>query len=109
FNYRKNLDYGEFSNYNKLKTINVNLYHITCGLSWNILGQDLITGFEYTIGRNKNMQQQANLSDPVEYDPDTKLALQGDLTYDMVPFVNSISLYLGASLNFGAGKKQTGN
>jgi hypothetical protein len=104
FNYRKNLDYEEYSDNNKIKTLSVNLYHLTCGLSWNIFGQDLITGFEYTIGRNKDQLQQANLSDPVEYDPETGLALQGKLQNTMIPLVNSISIYLGASLNFGEEK-----
>jgi len=104
FNYRKNLDFGEYEDYNKMKSINVNMYHISCGLSWNVLGQDIITGFEYTVGRNKDQQQIANLSDPVEYIPADKLALQGELTNDMIPLFNALSIYLGASFNFGGEK-----
>jgi hypothetical protein len=105
FNYMKNLDYGEFEGYNKVQSINVNLYHITCGLSWNILGQDIITGIEYTVGRNKDQQQIANLSDPVEYNTIDNLPLQGIRTNDMTSLYNSISLYLGASFNFGDKKE----
>lgn len=105
FNARKNLDYGEYSDYNKVKSINVNLYHMSCGLSWNIFGQDLITGFEYTVGRNKDQQQLASLSDPVEYNPVDQLALQGRINNNMRSLVNSISIYFGASFNFGEEKK----
>ncbi len=105
FNYMKNLDYGEFEGYNKVQTINVDLYHITCGFSWNILGQDIITGIEYTVGRNKDQQQIANLSDPVEYNTIDNIPLQGIRTNDMISLYNSISLYLGASFNFGDKKE----
>jgi hypothetical protein len=105
FNYMKNMDYGQYSGYNKVETINVDLYHITCGLSWNILGQDIITGIEYTVGRNKDQKQIANLSDPMEYNPIDNLPLQGIKTNDMTSLYNSISLYLGASFNFGDKKE----
>ena len=105
FNYQKDLDYDEFAGYNKVETINVNLYHFTCGLSWNILGQQIITGIEYTVGRNKDQQQIANLSDPLEYNTIENLPLQGIKTNDMTSLFNSISLYLGASFNFGDKKE----
>jgi hypothetical protein len=101
FNYAKNLDYHEYTGYNKVETINVDLYHITCGLSWKILGQDIITGIEYTVGRNKDQQQIANLSDPVEYNTVDNLPLQGIKTNEMNSLYNSINVYFGASLNFG--------
>jgi hypothetical protein len=105
FNYMKNLDYDQYEGYNKIKSINVDQYHLTCGLSWNILGQDFITGVEYTVGRNKDQKQIANLTDPVEYNTVENLALQGIRTNDMKSLYNSISLYFGASLNFGDDKK----
>lgn len=105
FNYVKNLDYGDYSGYNKMMAINSNLYHITCGLSWNIFGQDIITGFEYTLGDAKNQKQFVNLSDPVEYNTVENKALQGTCTNDMHSLYNSISIYLGASFNFGEKKK----
>jgi hypothetical protein len=105
FNCRKNLDFGQYSDYNRVESFNVDLYHFTCGLSWNILGQDIITGIEYTLGHSKDMQQLANLSDPVEYIPEEHLALQGIPQDIMVPWFNGISLYFGASFNFGGEKK----
>jgi len=101
FNSKKNLDYKQYTGYNKVQSINVDLYHITCGFSWNILGQDIITGLQYSLGRNKNQRQIANLSDPVEYNTTENLALQGDRNYNMISLYNSISIYFGASFNFG--------
>lgn len=104
FNYQKNLDYGEFPEYARVENLNLDLYYLTCGLSWNIMGQDIITGLQYTVGRHHNQRQIANLSDPVEYSPAEKLPLQGDPQNTMTPLFNSVSFYFGASFNFGADK-----
>jgi hypothetical protein len=104
FNSIKNFDYQQYTGYHKVQSINLDLYHITCGLSWNIFGQDIITGLQYSLGRNRNQQQLADLSDPVEYNTTENIPLQGDRNYNMNVLYNSISLYFGASFNFG-GKK----
>jgi hypothetical protein len=105
FNSAKNFDYKEYSGYNKVQSLNLDLYHITCGLSWRVFGQDIITGLQYSVGRNKNQQQLVNLTDPVEYNTTENLPLQGDRNYNMISLYNSISLYFGASFNFGGEKK----
>jgi hypothetical protein len=106
FNYAKNADLGAFSNYKTIQSYNLDLYHLSCGLSWNILGQDIITGLQYTYGSSKNQRQIANLSDPVEYNTVENLPLQGTRNNSMNSLYNSISVYLGASINFG-GKEET--
>jgi hypothetical protein len=105
FNYRKNLDYGAYSGYNKIGGPGVNLYYLTCGLSWNIFGQDIITGLQYSVGANKNQEQVASLSDPVEYNPGENLPLQGNINNNMNLLINSLCVYLGASFNFGEKKE----
>jgi hypothetical protein len=105
FNYLKHMDYDPYSGLNKVISINVDLYHITCGLSWSVLGQDIITGVQYTVGRTKDQLQMANLSDPVEYNTVENLSLQGIRTHDMTSLYNSISIYFGASFNFGGEKE----
>ena len=105
FNYLKKLDYPEYAENKSLQNLNLDLYHLTCGLSWNIFGQDIITGLQYTAGSNKDQQQLANLSDPVEYNTVEKKALQGTRTNTMDAFYNAISIYFGASFNFGGEKK----
>ena len=101
FSALKNLDFQQYAEYNRLETIDLNLYHVSCGLSWNILGQDIITGLQYTIGDGNNQKQIANLSDPVEYNTVENLPLQGVRKNDMHSLQNSLSLYFGASFNFG--------
>ncbi len=105
FNYQKNMDYAPFADERKVQTLSLDLYHLTCGLSWNIFGQDIITGLQYTVGGDKNQQQLASLSDPVEYNTSENVPLQGTKTNTMNPLFNSLSLYFGASFNFGGEKK----
>jgi hypothetical protein len=105
FNSLKRLDYDPYSGLNKMQSLNLDRYNITCGLSWNILGQDIITGIQYTLGHSKDQKQLVNLSDPIEYDPADNLVLQGIRTNDMQMWFNSISLYFGAAFNFGGEKE----
>jgi hypothetical protein len=106
FNYQKNLDYGdEYADKSKLQKSNLDRYYLTCGLSWKIFGQDIITGVQYCIGRYANQKQVVNLTDPVEYNFTEHKALQGTRTSDMTTLYNSVIIYLGFSLNFGEKKK----
>ena len=103
FNYQKGLDYGALEPYNKIINLNLDLYYITCGLSWNIKGQNFITGLQYTVGRTADQTQLVNMTDPVEYNSQGQ-PLQGIRTNDMITLNNAISLYFGASFNFGGNK-----
>lgn len=100
FNYRKNIDPNPFTERKLIKGLNVDLYHITSGLSWRIKGQDLMTGLQYSIGRSRNQEQFRNLSDPVEYNTEDNAPLQGTRTNTMSTFFNSLSFYFGATFNF---------
>jgi hypothetical protein len=100
FNYRKDIKYNPFVENKKVRGLDLDLYHFTTGLSWKIKGQDLITGFQYTLGREKNQEQFANLSDPVEFNTVELAPLQGTRQNIMDTFINSISIYFGATFNF---------
>ena len=104
FNYIKDIDFQGFNAGKALKSIGVNNYHFTGGLSWNVLGQNLMTGIQYTFGYEKGLEQIVNLADPVEFNYEEKKALQGTRNTNMRAMVNSISLFIGATFNFG-GKK----
>ena len=104
FNYLKSYDYGVLSGFNKVKGLDIDMYHITGGLSVRIFGQDLITGLQYTYGREPNQKQFANLSDPVEYNTTINAPLQGTPQNTMTTLFNAISIYFGATFNFGANK-----
>jgi len=104
FNYIKNLDYQTFDAGKAYKNIGVNNYHLSTGLSWNVLGQNLMTGIQYTFGYEEGMKQLINLSDPVEYNYDENAALQGTRKSNMTAIINSLSLFIGATFNFGGEK-----
>jgi len=69
------------------------------------LGQDLMIGFQYTLGRANNQKQYLNLSDPVEYNMTENVPLQGTRQNTMKGSYNSLSVYFGATFNFGGGNK----
>lgn len=104
FNYLKNLDMEGFDNRKAVKTISVDNYHFSGGVAWSFLGQDLITGFQYTLGLEKDQTQVVNLSDPVEYNQVEHAALVGNRQDNMSSMINSLSIYIGATFNFGGEK-----
>ncbi len=104
FNYQKKLDFKPYAENKLIKGLDLDIYHITGGLSWRIKGQDLMTGLQYSIGGEKNQKQFVNMSDPVEYNTTEMVPLQGTRQYTMNTFFNSISIYFGATFNFGGGK-----
>ncbi|MEN8117190.1 MAG: hypothetical protein ABFS16_09435 [Bacteroidota bacterium] len=104
FNYRKGFDYKPLLERRVMKGFNIDKYHLNGGLTINVLGQDLMAGLQYTFGYEKDQRQFINLSDPVEYNPENYTALQGVRQQNMNVLLNSISIYFGATINFGEGK-----
>jgi len=101
FNYRKDFDFSPYAESKFIKGLDVDYYHLTGGLTWRIKGQDLMTGLQYTVGRDRNQQQYANLTDPVEYNTVEHVPLQGNRQNTMNILSNSLSFYFGATFNFG--------
>ncbi len=104
FNYLKNFDMGKYSRYILLPNTTADNYHITGGTEFNILGQKIVTGVEFTFSNAKNQKQIANFTDPVEYNAVDKIPLQGVLTNTASLHYFAINLYLSAVLNFGGNK-----
>jgi hypothetical protein len=101
FNY-KIKEETSISNPNKsTKSINVDYYHFTSGLTLSIRGQDITAGFKYSLGLSNNTKQLVNLSDPVEFNFDEYKALQGTRTNTVKTVNNSFTLLLAAAFNFG--------
>jgi len=105
FNYRKDYNYDHMTDYNIIRGLDLDLYHLNGGFSWRILGQDLMIGFQYTLGRANNQKQYLNLSDPVEYNMTENVPLQGTRQNTMKGSYNSLSVYFGATFNIGGGNK----
>jgi hypothetical protein len=101
FNYRKNLNYSPISEEKVIKGFTVDRYHFTGGITAHVLGQDLMAGLQYSFGLEKNQKQFINLTDYVEYDPETNKALQGTRKNNVTSLVNNLSIYFGATFNFG--------
>jgi hypothetical protein len=101
FNYRNNIEHQHFSRSFQTTGLNLDVYHLTSGLTLHVLGQDLIAGLQYSFGYKNNQQQIINLSDPVEYNYEERAALQGTRQNTMNSLLNSLSFYFGATFNFG--------
>jgi len=99
FNYRKGLKTLE-EDFQVTKSLELDVYHLTGGLSLRVLGQDLITGIQYSIGRQSNVNQYVNFADPVEYNLEEMKPLVGTSEPVGTILYNSISFYFGATLNF---------
>ncbi len=101
FSSTKNLDYDPYIQHKTINNFKLDKYHITSGLTIKIRGNDFIAGLQYTIGHEEGQKQFVNLSDPVEFNYDEMKALQGTRTNSMKTTLNSVSLYFGATINFG--------
>lgn len=104
FNHKKNFDFNPYAYSKTVKSFDLDKYHFTGGMTVRILGQDLITGLQYTIGTEKNQKQFVNLTDPVEFNYEEYKALQGTRNNSMSTILNSLSIYFGTTINFGGDK-----
>ena len=101
FSHKKNFDFNPYAEEKTIKNFVMDKYHLTSGLTLRFLGHDFITGLQYTLGYEKGQKQFVNLSDPVEFNYEELRALQGTRTNSMKTVLNAVSLYFGATINFG--------
>lgn len=101
FSSKKNFDFNPYAEGKTVKNFVMNKYHLTGGLTLKVFGHDLITGLQYTFGYEKGQKQFVNLTDPVEFNYTENKALQGTQTNSMKTFLNTVSIYFGATINFG--------
>jgi|FLOH01.1.fsa_nt_gi hypothetical protein len=105
FNNINNADYKQYSNYNKVNTADINIYHLTGGFQFFLLQKYLlVAGGEFSFGYDKNQKQIANFSNPVEYNAKDHRVLQGPLENKMDVFFFGFNVYLSASFKFGKNK-----
>ena len=86
---------------NKFSVVQVHLnkYHITSGVGLKIKNLTIVSGLQYTFGRNKNMEQLIDYSEPVEYNPVTQHALEGIRHNNTNARLNEFALFLGVSIS----------
>jgi len=82
------------------KEVQANIYHYNIGGKLNILKSSFTVGFQFSYGQAKNIPQYANFTDPVLYNPDTGMGLQGTRSNTMIYKYFDIGFYLGFLFGF---------
>jgi len=83
----------------KINQIHIDKYHITVGPVLTIKRFEVVTGLQYTLGRNNDMLQVVNYSDPVEYNPITRQALEGIRQNSATARINELAFFFGAIID----------
>ncbi len=85
----------------KVNQIHLDKYHITGGPVFTIDDRfEVIAGLQYTLGRRKGFDQIINYSDPEEYIPDTRQALEGVRQQNVNASLNEFTLFFGLIVDF---------
>ncbi len=105
FNNIKGANYKQYSDYNKINTTNINIYHLNGGFQFYFLKKYLlVAGGELSYGYDMNQKQLANFTDPVEYNAADHRVLQGPLENTMDIYYFGFNIYLAATFRFGRNK-----
>jgi len=100
--FRTDFTSGQESQYSneklKVKKMQIDKYHLTVGLSVQIKKVYIISGLQYTLGRNSLAPQIVNYSDPIEYDQITKQSLQGEIQNSVNMKLNEFAIFFGMSV-----------
>jgi hypothetical protein len=84
-----------------LSRIPYDQFHLTAGGAFVIQEKfEIIGGFQFTKGGLENVNQLANFSDPVEYNPLTNQSLQGGIMPVMEVNYFALSLFFGFTYDF---------
>ena len=86
-----------YENHN-LGSIHFDKYHLTFGTDFKIKTFNIVTGIQYSHGSRKNMTQLVNFSNPIEYNPNLDISLQGIREDNATLKLNEIALFFG--INF---------
>ena len=76
-------------------------YHLIAGPNLEVQKFVIVLGIQYTWGRQKDLYNFINLSDPVEYNAEKNLALQGERQANMSVNYNEVSVFFGVTYGFG--------
>ncbi|MGI9531094.1 hypothetical protein [Lutimonas sp.] len=89
---------GIFGDENELNRIHMDKYHLSVGPVFSMKNFKVITGIQYTFGRNNNMQQIVSFTEPVEYISSIDQSLYGRKDTSASASLNEISLFLGVTV-----------
>lgn len=79
--------------------IHLDKYHITLGPVWRFQRYKIVSGMQYTFGRNKDAYQIVNYADPVEYNPTSDQSLVGIGRTSAKASLNEIALFFGITID----------
>ena len=82
-----------------INQIHLDKYHFTIGPVWRFQRYKIVSGLQYTTGRNKDAYQIVNYADPVEYIPETDQSLVGIDRTNAEAALTEIALFFGISID----------
>jgi len=92
-----NEKYWESSSFENL---NVDLFHLTGGVHFDFKQSSFVVGLQHSYGQKNNQAEFINFSDPISYDEESQLALQGPRKNNMRYDYGSLGIYLSFSVSF---------
>jgi hypothetical protein len=85
----------------RLSILRFDKFHIMAGPRLNIKKFGIVLGIQYTTGGAKDQYNLVTFSNPVEYDPLTNAALQGEISKDMDINYSEFSFFFGVTYGIG--------
>jgi len=82
-----------------LNQVHLDKYHFTIGPVWKFQRYKIVSGMQFTTGRNKDAYQIVNFADPVEYIPETDQSLVGTGRTSAEAVLTEIALFFGLSID----------
>lgn len=84
----------------RMRNLYLDKYHLLVGPSFRIKTFGVILGIQYSWGRQWDLPNIANFSNPIEFNPETNKSLQGIQENNMVLKYNEITLFFGVTYGF---------
>jgi hypothetical protein len=85
---------------NSFQNLNNNLIHITGGIKFDYKKSSFVVGLQHSYGYKGNQSEFINFSEPLAFDEETGLALQGIRQNNASHSYNALGFYLGFSISF---------
>ena len=82
-----------------INQVHLDKYHLTLGPVWKFQRYKIVSGMQYTFGRNKNSYQIVNFANPVEYDPSSDQSLLGVGKTNAEAALNELAFFFGISID----------
>ena len=95
------VELGDPERHPRVSVLRFDKFHIMAGPRVNIKKFGLAIGIQYTTGGGGEQYHLVSFSNPVEYDPLTNTALQGELSKDMNISYSEVNFFFGVTYGLG--------